>query len=68
MTSISRPLAVNVPHSLAANSGNAVIVKPALEILSLARRSWAFALAMKRNEVSAKPVSMTPSVGKRFIA
>ena len=41
MTSISSPLAVNSPQSLAARSGRAVMVKPALEILSLARRSWA---------------------------
>jgi hypothetical protein len=32
---------VNNLQSLAAKSGRAVMVKPALEILSLARRSWA---------------------------
>src|SRR3990172_115502 len=39
--SISKPLAVKTPHSLAAKSGRAVMVKPALEILALARCSWA---------------------------
>ena len=34
ISSTSRPLAVNIPQSLAANSGKAVIVKPALEILT----------------------------------
>jgi hypothetical protein len=38
---MSSPLAAKTPQSLAANSGNAVIVKPALEILALTRRSWA---------------------------
>jgi hypothetical protein len=44
---MSNPLAVKTPQSFAANSGKAVIVKPALEILALTRRSWASALAGK---------------------
>ena len=40
INSTSRPLALNVPQSLAAKSGNAVIVKPALEMRTLARLSW----------------------------
>ena len=47
MTSMSNPLAAKTPQSFAANSGKAVIVKPALEILALTRRSWASALAGK---------------------
>jgi hypothetical protein len=39
MISMSRPLAAKMPHSLAANSGNAVMVKPALDILALMRPS-----------------------------
>src|SRR3972149_2769134 len=39
--SMSKPLAVKPPHSLAARSGRAVMVKPALEILAFARCSWA---------------------------
>jgi hypothetical protein len=38
---MSSPLAAKTPQSFAANSGKAVIVKPALEILALTRRSWA---------------------------
>ena len=40
---MSNPLAVKMPQSFAANSGKAVMVKPALEILALTRRSWASA-------------------------
>ena len=40
MISTSRPLALNVPQSRAANSGSAVMVRPALEILTLVRFSW----------------------------
>src|SRR5262245_22713347 len=39
INSTSKPLAVNTPQSLAANSGNAVIVKPALEIRIFDQRS-----------------------------
>jgi hypothetical protein len=44
---MSNPFAAKTPQSLAANSGKAVMVKPALEILALTRRSWASALAGK---------------------
>ncbi|MBI2531155.1 MAG: hypothetical protein HYW03_02895 [Deltaproteobacteria bacterium] len=41
ITSTSKPLAVKRPHSLAAKSGRAVMVNPALEILAFTRWSWA---------------------------
>src|SRR5687768_14119129 len=40
MSSTSTPLAPKTPQSLAASRGSAVIVNPALEIRTLARRSW----------------------------
>jgi hypothetical protein len=40
MISTSNPLALNTPQSRAAINGNAVIVKPALEMRTLVRLSW----------------------------
>jgi hypothetical protein len=37
INSASKPLALNLPQSLAAKSGNAVMVNPALEMRILAR-------------------------------
>jgi hypothetical protein len=43
-------LAVKVPQSLAANSGKAVMVNAALEILALTRRSWVLPDAVRDSD------------------
>lgn len=64
MISTSSPLALNVPQSRAANSGNAVIVKPALEILTLVRFCWLDAVcALRRISNRAKKICQTDRLG-----
>ena len=41
INSTSKPFALNTPQSFAASSGKAVMVKPALEMRTLVRRSCA---------------------------
>ena len=55
--SISNPLALKTPHSFAANSGKAVIVKAALEILVFPRRSCPLAPSgtLKSSSMTAAP-------------
>ena len=69
MISMSRPLALNVPQSRAANSGSAVMVRPALEILTLVRFSWLDPVgALRMIRISAIHISQTNFPGgNRFM-
>src|SRR6266545_2935129 len=69
INSTSRPFALNTPQSLAAKSGSAVIVKPALEMRTLARLSWlAAGRALRRISNSATQICQTNFRGvNRFI-
>ena len=57
MISVSSPFAVKTPHSLAANSGKAVMVNPALDILTLMRRSWDSPLAGKFHKTAVRAIT-----------
>ena len=69
MISTSRPLALNVPQSRAAKSGSAVMVRPALEILTLVRFSWLDAVgALRIIRISANKTCQTDfRGGNRFM-
>src|SRR5581483_496572 len=67
MTSISSPLALNSPQSLAASSGSAVMVKPALEILSLGRRSCAWAPSEAEAIIKQQQKTIRSTCRKKFL-
>jgi hypothetical protein len=69
ISSTSKPLALKTPQSLAARSGKAVIVKPALEMRTLARLSWlAAGRALRTISNSAMQICQTNCRGvNRFI-
>src|SRR5215471_741241 len=61
INSTSSPLAAKIPQSFAAKRGNAVMVKPAFDILILGRRSW-LAAKVVSNPISPRTITTCASV------
>jgi hypothetical protein len=64
ISSTSSPLAEKIPQSFAARRGKAVIVNPALEILSFNRRSW---LSAEVDQVQINPRKINEAKNLRSI-